>query len=289
MNKCAFCVLLVMPLLFSSCNSRLFGGKKSKKKAETATLPKGDSLSTATLETTPVNTGLPVATPGNAAIINEVTPLWNKRFSYKTFTGKAKVSFEGPGNSADFSANFRIAKDSVIWAHISALGGIVSVARIMVTPDSFFMVNFQNKEITRIPLQDAARILPVAVQFSQLQNLFTGEPLGEGSIVNAESKDSSWTAYTEDTSFTQQVHYRKPDGTLTSGNLQSRKANGPQVLTNYFDYEQAGDRKLSSHRVIHIVNGVNNYNLDMNIVNPEFDKALEFPFTVPKNYAVKNY
>jgi hypothetical protein len=288
-------LIIVVPFMLASCNSRIFGGKKSKQTKSPATgqsakVPEQTAQSGVVgITPIPVTTEVPVATPGKAALISGLTPLWTKRMDYRTFTGKAKISYEGPGNSADFSANFRIAKDSLVWAHISALGGIVSVARILVTQDSFFMVNYQQKEITRLAIEDAGRILPVAVKFRQLQNLFTGEPLAEGNIVGADEKDSLWALQIEDSSFTQTVSYAKNDSTLISGSLGTRKPNGPQALSNYFRYELTGGKKVSTNRTIHIQNGVKNYLLEMEIVSPEFDKALEFPFTVPKNYTLKNY
>lgn len=285
MNRLTAIVLLVvMPVLFSSCSSKLFGGKKNKKKS-------GAQAVTDTVKTTPapVVTGAPVATaPAANKLVTELTPLWNKRMQYRTFSGKAKVNFDGPDGNVGFSANFRIAKDSLIWAHISAVGGLYSVARILVTRDSFFMVNYDQKQVTFIPLADAAKILPVAVGFKQLQSLFLGEPLADGVITSAEAKDSAWSLRTEDDTYMQQVTYLKADSTMVFGHLQTRKPNGPQAMVDYNNYEAIGSRKLSTNRIVHIQNGVNNYTLDMDFVNPEFDKELEYPFSMPKNFAVKN-
>lgn len=283
MNKPASVILLAVSIsLFSSCSSALFGGKKKKKEATPAKTvntnapqPGGPS---------PEVTRVPVATPGNALMIAELMPLWTHRLHYKTLSGKAKIGLEGPDLSHELTANYRIAKDSVIWVHVTALGGIVSVARIFVTPDSFFMLNYQQKEVTKLALKDVGRILPVPVKFQQLQSLFTGDPLADGTITDAETKDSSWSLRVEDPTYLQSVTYAKKDSTLALSSLETHDPNGPRALINYNLYERIDNRRLSTNRTVHIQNGIKAYTIEMDLTNPEFDKALEYPFSIPGNY-----
>lgn len=286
MNKSAYVILLAASAsLFSSCSSKILGGKKKKQPttstriADTNTPAPGVPVAAAT---TP-----PVATPGNASMIAELTPLWTRRLNYKTLSGKAKIGLEGPDLSHELTANYRIAKDSVIWVHVTALGGIVSVARIFVTPDSFFMLNYQQKEATKLALKDVGKILPVPVKFQQLQSLFTGDPLADGTIISADTKDSSWSLRVEDASFLQSVTYAKKDSTLAMSSLETHDPNGPRALINYNLYQKIDNRILSTDRTVHVQNGVKAYTIEMNLSNPEFDKALEYPFSIPGNYKVK--
>ena len=55
-------------------------------------------------------------------LIDELTPLWKNRFVYTTFSGKAKVRYESPDDQQEFTAHFRIRKDSIIWIAITGLG-----------------------------------------------------------------------------------------------------------------------------------------------------------------------
>ncbi len=283
-NLTRYSVLLAMPFLLSSCSSKLFS-KKKKSKQDSAVVVTTDIRANAPA---PVVTGAPVATPAPTPLTDLLMPLWNKRIPYKTFSGKAKVSFEGPDGTADFSANFRIAKDSIVWVHITALGGLYPVARMVVTRDSFFMVNYKDKEKTLISLNDVARILPVPVKFSQLQNLFVGDPLADGRLTNAEAKDSSWQLHTEDDTYLQDLSYLKSDSTIAITNLRTRAANGPTALIDYRNYETISERKVSTSRTVHLQNGVKTYTIDMELQNTEFDKPLEFPLTIPANYTLKN-
>lgn len=286
MNKPAYLLLLAVSIsLFSSCSSKLLGGKK--KKNETSTTRLADTNAPQPGVPAPEVTSAPVATAGNASIIAELTPLWTKRLNYKTLSGKAKIDLEGPDLSHELTANYRIAKDSVIWVHVTALGGIVSVARIFVTPDSFFMLNYQQKEATKLALKDVGKILPVPVKFQQLQSLFTGDPLADGTITGAEAKDSTWTLRVTEASFLQSVTYTKRDSTLALSALETHDPNGPRAMINYNVYERIDNRLLSTDRTVHVQNGVKAYTIEMKMSNHEFDKALEYPFSIPGNYKMK--
>lgn len=285
MNKYLLGILvLVVPFCISSCSLLKKGSKKRKKDTATVVI---DTVKT--VDTPHTVSPIAEVKPENRKLINDLAPLWANRMKYTTFSGKAKVSFESPDNSVDFSANFRIAKDSLVWIHISAIGGLYSVARILVTPDSFFMVNYQQKETTSLALSDAGKILPVPVKFGQLQNLFSGDPICDGNIVSADEKDSVWSLNTEDSSFIQQLTYRKKDSLIQMGHLKSRKNSGTQAMIDYNNYENSKNRILSKKRTVHLQNGINNYTIDMDIINEEFDKVLEFPFTMPKNFTVNNH
>ena len=282
MNKPVPVFLLAASVIFfSSCTSKLLGGKKKKKEAASRL---ANTNAPQPGIPAPEMTGAPVATPGNASMIAELMPLWTRRLHYKTLSGKAKIGLEGPDLSHELTANYRIAKDSVIWVHVTALGGIVSVARIFVTPDSFFMLNYQQKEATKLALKDVGRILPVPVKFQQLQSLFTGDPLADGTITAAETKDSSWSLRVEDPTYLQSVTYAKKDSTLALSSLETHDPNGPRALINYNLYERIDNRVLSTSRTVHVQNGVKAYTIDMNLSNPEFDKALEYPFSIPGSY-----
>lgn len=214
-------------------------------------------------------------------------PLMYKRLAYHTFSGKAKVSFKGPDNAADFSANFRMTKDSVMWINVTALGGLYPVARMLVTRDSFFMVDHVQKEVTQLPLADVAKVLPVSVDLPQLQHVITGDPISDGRAVAADKKETIWTIQTQDDTYKQILSYKIPDSTMMTCDLQTMKAGGPHALLLYTMYGLVSDRMLSTERTVDIQNGLNSYHLDMSITNPEFDKALEYPFSIPKNYTVK--
>jgi hypothetical protein len=225
----------------------------------------------------------PDTSSAKKALIEALTPIWKKRLDYKTFSGKARVHFEGPDDKQEFTANIRIKKDSAIWINASAFG--ITAARILITPDSIFMLMQLKKEYMKMALKDAGKILPAKVDFASLQHLILGEPLCEGVVEDAASFGGTWTLEAEDTSYIQRVTYNKGDTTIRTCQLRTRRINGPQISSQFGEYEKVGDRRISTQRVINIQNGADIYSLDMIFLKEDFDEQLEFPFSIPNSYS----
>lgn len=213
--------------------------------------------------------------------------LLHKPFSYTTFDGRAKMHYEGNGASQDFTANFRIKKDSVIWVSVSALGGMVAVARAYITPDSIKLVDYLHKEVILMPISDANKLLPAPVDFSILQNLFTGQPLvSNGTVDSVADSSVAWVVALSRSYYLQQLSFAKADSTLQQQQMTVSTANPPKVAVQQTDYVHDDSRAFSRSRVVHIDNKGISYELDMDFINQSFNKVLEFPFSYSKNYAV---
>jgi hypothetical protein len=220
-------------------------------------------------------------------LIEQLAPVLHKRLDYTTFKGKAKMSFEGPDDKEGFTGHIRIKKDSVIWITITALGGMYQPVRIFITPDSFFMLNYRQQQVTRVPLSQADKFLPAKVDFASLQNLIIGAPLRDGIITDATNQGDSLTLQVEDSSYLQRIVYNKSDSTMRNSYMRTRKPNGPQALAEYNAYIIAENRKISTGRIINIQNGSDIYMLYMNFSKIDFDEVLDYPFSIPAGYKTK--
>jgi hypothetical protein len=220
-------------------------------------------------------------------LVDMVLPVFNNRLQYTTFSGKAKVHFESPDDKQDFTANIRLKKDAAIWIDITALGGMFHAARVYITPDSFFMINYQQKSVSKVALKDVAKILPTQVDFQSMQHLITGEPLREGSIRNVAPLEATWLLQVADDNYRQELEYRKKDSVLLNNQVNTVAPNGPQAMLRYDNFDAINDRKIATSRSVTIQNGADRFLLEMEIEDPAFEKEFEMPFNVPKNYSVK--
>ncbi len=219
--------------------------------------------------------------------ITVATAIWHRPLQYTTFEGKAKMHYDGGGNSQEFSANFRIKKDSVIWVMVSALGGIVTVARAYITPDSIKVVNYLSKEAILMPISEANHLLPAPVDFPILQNLIVGQPLlGQGTVTYASDSLTAWIMSITDTRYLQSLAYAQADTTLQNELLTTATSNGPKVTINLTDYTLEEGRHFPKSKVVHIDNDGKAYELDMDFTSHSFNHMLDFPFSVPKSYTV---
>ncbi len=282
-------VLMALSVGFSSCSfHHLVAGKKARSYDSTKVVTSSSYAVFPALDTIAV-AGKPIddTTEIINKLIAEITPVWKSRLSYTTFKGKAKVHVQGPDDKQEFTAHIRLRKDSVIWVNITALGG-VSFARVLVTRDSFFMTQPMNHMATRMPLSHAAKVLPTKVDFSSLQNMLVGEPLRDGNVTYATSFGGSWSVQVEDSSYIQRITYNKADSTLRSGQMRTRDPKGPQAITEYGSYETVDGKRVSTARVINIRNGDDIYSIDMNFNNISFDEVMDYPFSIPESYEIKD-
>lgn len=294
MNRSIAVLFFVLPFVFSSCN--LLKKKPSRRNVTV------DSTATTIVDTqetyvvsepimsepVPVEPSVSSAvSPEKQQLISALTPLLDKRIDFQTFKGKAKMHYEGSGMRQDFTANFRLAKDSVIWAHITAGMGIVNVARILITPDSFWMVNYMDKSVMAMSAAEAAERLPAAVNFDLLQDLIIGNALeSEGTPVDATDFGGTWSLNIAAPDVQQQINYNKVDSTMRSQQVLSALGGGLAGMIQYGNYDKVGSKQFAISRAINIESNNQQHYLDMNFNNATFDEPLEFPFSIPSEYSL---
>ncbi len=222
----------------------------------------------------------------NERLIADLEPLWRKTINFRTFKGKAKMHYEGGGQKQDFTANFRVVHDSVIWIHITAGMGIVNVARILITRDSLLMINYLQKEVMQMPISEAQKLIPVAADYSTIERLILGDVLNRsGKVSAAHISANQYVLSVTDEEMRQQVKYNKQDSTMRSLQMLSVVGkSGVAGMIQYKDYEMISMKKFSNDRVININNNKQLHYLTMSFNNATFDEQLNFPFSVPSSY-----
>lgn len=219
-------------------------------------------------------------------LIANLTPLWSKQIVFNTFNAKVKAHYDGPDQKQDFTANIRIEKDKAIWANVTALG-MVNVARILITPDSFKMINYLENKATVMSLQEAQGQLPVPLDFQVLQNMILGNVLRQsGKINDATDFGGSWTLHTSDDEYVQQYVYNKADSSIRSAQLMSRGNANSHGVIQLGNYEMPNGRKFATSRSLNMMSEGKVHILDMNFNKVDFNEAVDMPFTIPRKYPI---
>jgi hypothetical protein len=228
--------------------------------------------------------------PEKQQLITGLLPLWNSRLEYNTFSGKAKVRLESPKDKQDFTATIRMEKDKKIWISIVALG-VFEAARVLITPDSIFVVDRLHKDVMIRSFKDAGKLLPVAVEFSTLQGLLIGDALHASADMPTDATafggGISLDVHTNE--YQQQLTYNKADSSIRQQQLRvgSDSAKGTLLLMQYGNYSVVDNRRFSSERTINVQDTTGQTHIEMQFNRAEFDKELEYPFSVPSKYTRK--
>lgn len=227
-------------------------------------------------------------TPEKQRLIDSLQPVWKQEITYTTFSGKAKMHYDDGRDPKDFIANFRVKKDSVIWIAITAPVLSLQVARVYITPDSFRLINYLQKTVTLMPIADVKKLLPADVDFNSLQNLIVGNALRNFSQpTDATDFGGTWSVQMEDSAYIQQLSYNKSDSSMRTSQLRTRRNGGPAAIIQYGNYYLQDSRHFADSRAINIVNGNDQYYLDMNFSNASFDQPADLTFSIPKKYTIK--
>lgn len=294
-------VLIWIPLLllvFASCKPGKKLARKNNKIADTTAFDSIAAVPQPQIDIFDVKADgqmiimeLPVDTaniePGNSPVSTSTEYVLPSGITFSTFKGKAKMNYSGGGMNQDFTANIRMAKDSIIWIHITAGMGIVNVARILITPDSFSLVNYLDKTGMKLHISEANRMLPAQVDFKTLQSFIIGEVLQTPyqRITGARDMGDTWVMDIQGLNTNQLVNYTKTDSTIN--NLQVLSTNGGFAgVIQFGNYTIVSSRKFSLNRDININSNNELHHLDMIFNNASFDEPLDFPFTIPGSYSL---
>jgi hypothetical protein len=221
-------------------------------------------------------------------LLEVLMPLWNYEPEFSTFNSKVKIDFEGKGQKQDLIAHIRIRKDSVIWASVSAMGGVIQVARVLITADTIKMVDYLDKKAIVLPMNDAQKLLPAKADFKTLQHLILGTVLRkQGNVTAAYTNEQNMVMVVEDSNAVQQAYFNTADTSLAMLQMQSPNENGPAGVVLMSDYQLVDGRKFATKRKVQVQNTNNQFLLGLDFNNTDFDNPLEFPFSIPKNYKRK--
>ncbi|MFT3748065.1 MAG: DUF4292 domain-containing protein [Agriterribacter sp.] len=213
----------------------------------------------------------------------------SNHIDFKTFSSKIKVDYkDSKQRNYDFNAFVRIQKDSVIWISIIAALGIEAF-RVYITPDSVKIRNSLDKEAQFQSVSYIKELIKLPVDFFTLQDIIVGNPvfLDSTNVLMYKETEGSISLSTADSIFKQLLTMRKNDFAILHSKLDDVDATRNRTADfTYSDYTIIDGKLFSGDRKIAVAEKTR-LEISLNIKQPEFDKPLNFPFNIPKNYKVK--
>ncbi|MEM1320697.1 MAG: DUF4292 domain-containing protein [Bacteroidota bacterium] len=114
-----------------------------------------------------------------------VKKLEEQKVDVDWLSAKARIGFRDENRSVKVTANIRLRKDSILWMNFKKLS--VEVARVLITPDSIYLIDRHNKQYTiqgfdflerqfNMPAAIAEEAGAQATGFNSMQQLLLGNP-----------------------------------------------------------------------------------------------------------------
>nr|MBS0037198.1 DUF4292 domain-containing protein [Saprospiraceae bacterium] len=129
-------------------------------------------------KTTKPGADLPSGEMEAAKIIDEVRAL---EFSAHSIDSRAKMEVGFDGQSYSFRSQIRSIVDSAIWIRATILG--FEVGRVLITPDTFQLIDRVNREYVKMSLNEVGSRYGLEMNFSQLQQMLLGSPSFDDIVV----------------------------------------------------------------------------------------------------------
>ncbi|MEO6632740.1 MAG: DUF4292 domain-containing protein [Mucilaginibacter sp.] len=228
--------------------------------------------------TTPVATTKPV---------NPIDAIKAVQLNFNTFSAKADGTLDIDGDKNDVTLNVRIARDKKIWLSVSknVLIADVELARVLITPDSIFLIDKWHKEYLKKPFTFVQTYGGKQVSYKTLEALLLGIALPE--ILNDKN-----------------ANLQNNSGIITiSGNLEyvayktlfgadkrvaqlslSNPAEQQSLQVTNKEFTQSGNKIIPSQ--IDIQSAIKSKKIQVNLqyTRVDFDQQLDYPFSIPESY-----
>jgi hypothetical protein len=209
----------------------------------------------------------------------------NGRIDYKNLQFKAKMHYESAEQKQNFTVNFRLKKNEVIWASLQ-VPIVGEVARAIITPDSVKAIDKFNKRAYLYTYRDLQKLVNIDVDFNTLQDIIIGNAIAvDGKINEIKELAGISTFFIKGIDFVNQLSYSKSDSSLKQIQLQTmRPVSSSSILINLSNYKKEDNFTLSTYREYYIqdVKGAAELNMDINKF--EFNKEIDFPFRVDPKF-----
>ena len=262
-----FAVLLVLVLFFGACKSR---------KKVTEQVVKKEQLS---------------------EVDSVFFSMKTAEFKFDWLKGKFSGIYTVDDRKQNFSGQFRIRYDSLIWCSITVMN--IEVARVMVTPDSVKVLNRLSKKYFASNLDYLNNQLNTDIDFDMLQSLILGNdiPYYETDNFHLEVRKDIYQLSTigrgklrkyiktdDDLSkvLIQKINIDKNTYRITKQNLKQLRNPNKKVVARYSDFKDVDGLFPTAIEFKFI--GVKNIIINFNFSKVEKDNPLRFPFKIPSKY-----
>ncbi|RQO30716.1 hypothetical protein DBR32_08275 [Taibaiella sp. KBW10] len=214
--------------------------------------------------------------------------LYERSFTYSTFSGKAQMHYVGNGQDQNFTANIKMEKDKKVWLSVIALG-IQEIARAQVTPEKMQAIERLSRSAYDMTFEEGLKKLNAPIEFPMLENLLIGNPIMQKlKIKDIANTGSEVKIVTEKDGYVQTLTYDKNTQNLIE-QLVVSEAKKFRCTVKYSDYVVLNGQAFAKTRSINIEDQAKNKTtlLEMDFSKYDLDGALDIQFSIPSNYKMK--
>lgn len=201
------------------------------------------------------------------------------------FSAKAKFLYEDESLTFSANATIKMRKDSIFWMNVKKLG--IEFARVMITPDSVYLINRWDKEYLIKDLSYVSQTLNIPANFSSLQTFVLGNPFfftTKG--LQAENSDLSYHLYGTEGGMENHYWLSGADYHLEQMGFID-KSQDRMVQIDFQKYQDLSNKKNFSYfRKLKLNSpGEDPINLEIDFSKVDLETPQVFRFKIPERYS----
>jgi hypothetical protein len=227
--------------------------------------------------------------PAQAPIVKAINPIDDikaRQLNFNTFAASGSGSLNIDNNSNDVKLNIRVEHNKRIWVSVSITALLTfEVARVLITPDSLFVVNKVESKYLRKPFSYIYTYASKQINYKMLEALLVGNAMPEilndpRVILQPTNGNVTLSGKLQD------LVYRLtlgPDKRPQQLNLSNPAEEQTLQVTNSVPVQ--ADNKIVPSQ-IDIQSAIKNKKIQVNLqyTKVDFDQQLEYPFNIPERY-----
>lgn len=221
---------------------------------------------------------------------NKTTILKNidlKKIDFKTMVIKSSVKFEDENQSQRVSVDIRIKKDEIIWVNVKLLG--IPIAKALITPDKVQFYEKLNNTYFDGDFSVISNLLGTELNFEKTQNMVLGLTLEKintneynFSLIDQLCFFNSTTNNFEKTFAFETQNFALKKQYIT----QNIKNEGIKI--DYLKYQNIENKELPEKINIIALRKKGNANIDIEYNSIILNEELNFNYSVPNGYKLRN-
>lgn len=205
------------------------------------------------------------------------------QLNWRTLSQRCKMSSDDGHSQQDFQATMRMAKDSLVWLSISGALGVEG-ARVLMTPDSFRMINKIEGEYSVHDFGYLRNWLLFPVGFKMLQQILSGAKLTINERATlATRQDSTYVLYSEGDNLMEKIWVDTVNYTIQKILLKDKMFRQDMDIT-FEGYSNVSGKPYSLKRTINVNREGNSMELSIDISKVKVNEALTYPFELSDKY-----
>lgn len=205
----------------------------------------------------------------------------NSILDYQWYSFKSNATVYFSNNSIGGSTDIRIKKDELIWMSVKKFG--FEVARILVKPDSFFVVDRFNSQYMAEPINILQKNYDIHLNFNEMQDLLVGNSIVDNQLpVDGRKVNDNYILKTNGNDLG--ITY-KMDSEYKVLNSKFFNNDNKTIEIDFSDYKSENGKNIPYLRKYSYPDNENpEYSLKLNIKKLSIDKSQKVKFEIPNSY-----